>query len=365
MYKSNFASCFMTFEHTFFIKFLLRFDLSNEIDSNSKSTCWINGPQFYGELDNNYKQINQFNAFDLFMWQTPQFLPAHKHKHKSEGFVNWFSVKQTLLFVLELESVVLTASDRSLGHSLDCCSNEHLRWGERDLLERFGSLNSCHWSEGELRVNADVDADAVGADYTYHICEWWATSKREEKEKDGHQKQLGRKLFLITLNSFVLGNWLSSIGFDSSDGTSHSSWKVFGRQMISSFASALEVVALCFGSCNGSDFQDSQHRTVDCIVEGSDGYDGDVEWKCCTLPMDNNLVTTGCCNETKSHARLMFHWNEIRLIWIIEGLDEVIELVRLIKPLKTHPFAGCLAVFFGYPIKNINTAEIAVNAEQM
>lgn len=33
--------------------------------------------------------------------------------------------------------------------------------------------------------------------------------------------------------------------------------------------------------------------------------------------------------------------------------------------LKTHPFAEYFVEFFGYPMKNINTAEIAVKAEQI
>lgn len=33
--------------------------------------------------------------------------------------------------------------------------------------------------------------------------------------------------------------------------------------------------------------------------------------------------------------------------------------------LETHPFAEYFVEFFGYPMKNINTAEIAVKAEQM
>lgn len=78
--------------------------------------------------------------------------------------------------------------------------------------------------------------------------------------------------------------------------------------MISSFASVLEEVAHCFDKCNGFDYQDSQLQIVDCIEVDSDDYDDDdVEWKCCTQLLDNNLVAIDCCNETMSHNQLKFH----------------------------------------------------------
>lgn len=97
---------------------------------------------------------------------------------------------------------------------------------------------------------------------------------------DKSTMQRGRKLQMsirrahwnktVTLSSFVPDNWWSSIDSDSFGGTFHSSWWVFGRQMISSFASVRAGVARYCDSYNGCRFLRLQHRTVDCIAGDND-----------------------------------------------------------------------------------------------
>ena len=157
--------------------------------------------------------------------QTPQFLQAHKRKHKAEYFANSSLVKPTLWFARELESVVSVDYDKSWALYYDCSSNEYHRWdGWQVLQERSDFSNSFHLcSQDDVRVGAD--------DCLYHIwgkmsengqTNWWAMKKLLFCE--AAQTKGISSIQLITLSSFAPDNWLNSIDFDSFDGTFHSSW---------------------------------------------------------------------------------------------------------------------------------------------